>query len=364
MEGLHSQRAAVTIKAPEDGNTVKGKPPPNQSSISTDSGVSLHYSGFSRDYERSSAYNTTITSLYPSDYPDALSQPAPGALDSEAESTAQAGCEAGSQQLQGPGWRKPARGEASGLALSLSQDARGAGRDTEEGVDVTDDPLCPLAWPGPAKKEKEWTEGPRPYLRKQLPRKVDTRPTETPAGAGKRCPRCLLPSKELLSDPYFRTVSLIAALLLLGVLILGAIVSVTESSMVELTPPRAEVTPPRVESCPLDWLNNGRKCYHFSKKQMDWEDSQIFCSSYNASLALIDTQEELDFMLDLICRKHMWVGLRHNGTQFHWVNGTACNSTVCAITDEGECVYMGSKALRVSGCSLRRPFICTKKPHI
>ncbi|XP_069506596.1 killer cell lectin-like receptor subfamily B member 1B allele C isoform X2 [Ambystoma mexicanum] len=130
------------------------------------------------------------------------------------------------------------------------------------------------------------------------------------------------------------------------------------------TSPCAEVTPPCLEACPMDWLHNGRKCYHFSEEEAEWEDSQIFCASYNASLALIDTQEELDFMLELICTKHMWVGLRHNGTQFHWVNGTACNSTVCAITDEGECVYMGSKALQMSGCSPLRPFICTKKPHI
>ncbi|XP_069506597.1 killer cell lectin-like receptor subfamily B member 1A [Ambystoma mexicanum] len=348
MEALHSRGAPGTVKASEDGDPEKGTPPPNPRSISTDSGLSR------MDCGRSSAC-TTLS--YSSDCLDSLSLPGPGALDGEAEPAAQTGCEAGSQQLRGPWWRKPARSEGSGLGLSLSQDARGAGGDTEAGGNVTGYPLPPPGWSGPPKKEKAWTEGPGAHLQKLLPRKVDTQPTETPAGAGKSCQRYLLPSTELLSDPYSITVSLIAAVLLLGVLILGAIVSVK-------SPPPEVPSPPRVEPCPLNWLYNGRKCYHFSKEVAEWEDSQIFCSSYNASLALIDTEEELDFMLDLICRKHMWIGLRHNGTQFHWVNGTACNSTVCAITDEGECVYMGSNALRVSGCSLTRPFICTKKPHI
>ncbi|XP_069506610.1 killer cell lectin-like receptor subfamily B member 1B allele B [Ambystoma mexicanum] len=351
MEGRPSQGAPVIIKAPEDEDPVKGAPPPSPSSISKGSGHHRNDSGYL------STYNTVTPCSCSSDYPDSLSLPGPGALDREAEPADQTGCEAGSQQLRDPGWRKPARSEHSERGLPLSQDARDAGGDTEPGVNVTDDPLRPLAWSGPCKKEKAWTEGPGAHLQELLPRQVDTQPTETPAGAGKRCPRCLLPSKELRSNPYFITVALIAALLLLVVLILGAKLSVVNSSM-------ECPTPPRVEPCPLDWLNNGRKCFRFSKEEAEWEDSQIFCSSYNASLALIDTQEELDFMLDLICRKHMWIGLRYSGTQFHWVNGTACNSKVCAITDEGECVYMGSNALRVSGCDIKRPFICTKKPHI
>ncbi|XP_069506616.1 C-type lectin domain family 2 member L-like isoform X2 [Ambystoma mexicanum] len=160
----------------------------------------------------------------------------------------------------------------------------------------------------------------------------------------------------LYCTPLARALFILACLQCVGLIIVTVL-------LVKRSPPEVP-TPPCVEPCPMDWLYNGRKCYHFSKEEAEWEDSQGICSSSNASLALIDTQEELDFMLDLICRKHMWIGLRHNGTQFHWVNGTACNSTVCAITDEGECVYIGSNALRVSGCSLIRPYICNKKPYL
>ncbi|KAJ1195239.1 hypothetical protein NDU88_004520 [Pleurodeles waltl] len=49
----------------------------------------------------------------------------------------------------------------------------------------------------------------------------------------------------------------------------------------------------RLQPCPLDWLYNGIKCYYFSKESEDWDQSQLFCSSYNASLALINSQREL-----------------------------------------------------------------------
>ncbi|XP_069506620.1 killer cell lectin-like receptor subfamily G member 2 isoform X2 [Ambystoma mexicanum] len=320
MEALLSRGASVIIKAPEDEDPEKGGTLPNSITMSKCCALDRVDSGYL------SAYNTVTLSSCSSDSLDALSLPGPGALDREAEPTAQAECEAGSQQLRGQGWRKRARSEDSGLGLPLFQDARNAGRDA--GVNVTGYPLHPLARAGPRKKEKARTEGPGAHLQKLLPREVDTQPTETTAGDEKSSQKCLLPSKELRSDPYFMTVSLIAALLLLTVLILGAILSVKRSPPEVPTPPCIEATPPRVESCPMDWFYNGRTCYHFSKEEMEWEESQRFCSSYNASLALIDAQEELDFMLDLICRKHMWIGLRYSGTQFHWVNGTACNSTV------------------------------------
>ncbi|KAJ1195809.1 hypothetical protein NDU88_005077 [Pleurodeles waltl] len=120
----------------------------------------------------------------------------------------------------------------------------------------------------------------------------------------------------------------------------------------------------RLEPCPLDWLYNGRKCYYFSKESKDWDQSWDFCSSCNASLALITSQEELNFLMKLTCEHHTWIGLRRRGDIFEWANGTACNDTLCALTDFGECVYIEDGAVRVSGCSLTRPYICTRDPHL
>ncbi|XP_078542505.1 C-type lectin domain family 2 member L-like isoform X2 [Lissotriton helveticus] len=120
----------------------------------------------------------------------------------------------------------------------------------------------------------------------------------------------------------------------------------------------------RLEPCPLDWLYNGRTCYYFSKEREDWNQSQLFCSFHNSSLALINSQSELNFLVELTCEHHNWIGLRRRGDTFEWANGTACNSTLCSITDFGECAYIEDAAVRVSGCSLTRPYICTRKPFV
>ncbi|XP_078502814.1 C-type lectin domain family 2 member L-like isoform X2 [Lissotriton helveticus] len=124
--------------------------------------------------------------------------------------------------------------------------------------------------------------------------------------------------------------------------------------------------PPHPEPCPMDWIYNGRTCYHFSKKERgwkDWDGSQSVCASHNGTLALFDSREELTFLMDLTCGHHMWVGLRRSADEFHWANGTACNNTLCSITDFGDCAYIEDEALRVTGCLLPRPYICTKEPY-
>ncbi|KAJ1195734.1 hypothetical protein NDU88_005002, partial [Pleurodeles waltl] len=88
--------------------------------------------------------------------------------------------------------------------------------------------------------------------------------------------------------------------------------------------------PPRLETCPMNWLHSRLRCYYFSttfKEEKDWDKSQEFCSSHNGSLALFDTQEELNFLMDFSGEHHVWVGLRKREDGFHWANGTACSSS-------------------------------------
>ncbi|KAG6921624.1 C-type lectin domain family 2 member D, partial [Chelydra serpentina] len=50
--------------------------------------------------------------------------------------------------------------------------------------------------------------------------------------------------------------------------------------------------PPFRPCCLEGWVGYGGKCYYFSKEEKNWDSSQHFCSSFNASLAVIDTQQE------------------------------------------------------------------------
>ncbi|OCT71328.1 hypothetical protein XELAEV_18034307mg [Xenopus laevis] len=84
--------------------------------------------------------------------------------------------------------------------------------------------------------------------------------------------------------------------------------------------------------CEEDWIWYRGKCYYFSETYDEWNNSQNFCASHNASLSLIDSQEELDFL-----RRHKglydhWIGLYRdiNGPVWVWANGSLFrNTTEC-----------------------------------
>uniref|UniRef100_A0A8C5SW76 C-type lectin domain-containing protein n=1 Tax=Laticauda laticaudata TaxID=8630 RepID=A0A8C5SW76_LATLA len=48
-------------------------------------------------------------------------------------------------------------------------------------------------------------------------------------------------------------------------------------------------------ACPDAWIGYLRKCFYVSKEERNWSLSLEICSSFNASLAVIDTQNELHY---------------------------------------------------------------------
>ncbi|XP_043403535.1 C-type lectin domain family 2 member L isoform X3 [Chelonia mydas] len=84
---------------------------------------------------------------------------------------------------------------------------------------------------------------------------------------------------------------------------------------------------PPPEPCPADWLYHQRKCYCFSEKVKDWNSSQSFCASHNSSLIVIESQQELKFIMK-ITKQDPWIGLRKTGEEFHWVNGTPLDTSL------------------------------------
>ncbi|XP_010573653.1 PREDICTED: C-type lectin domain family 2 member B-like isoform X4 [Haliaeetus leucocephalus] len=51
---------------------------------------------------------------------------------------------------------------------------------------------------------------------------------------------------------------------------------------------------PSLELCPSGWLYFQRKCYYLSESEANWNSSQSLCSLYNASLLVIENDQELD----------------------------------------------------------------------
>uniref|UniRef100_A0A8C3H793 C-type lectin domain-containing protein n=1 Tax=Chrysemys picta bellii TaxID=8478 RepID=A0A8C3H793_CHRPI len=51
--------------------------------------------------------------------------------------------------------------------------------------------------------------------------------------------------------------------------------------------------PQLVAWCPDGWIGYRGKCYYFSEAQENWNNSQRLCSALGASLAVIDSKQDL-----------------------------------------------------------------------
>uniref|UniRef100_A0A8C8AF00 Uncharacterized protein n=1 Tax=Otus sunia TaxID=257818 RepID=A0A8C8AF00_9STRI len=61
-------------------------------------------------------------------------------------------------------------------------------------------------------------------------------------------------------------------------------------------PSRTRAFQPRPQPCfrcPSDWISYRRKCYYFSEAEGNWTSSRDNCSALGASLALLDSVEDL-----------------------------------------------------------------------
>ncbi|XP_075019125.1 C-type lectin domain family 2 member B-like isoform X1 [Calonectris borealis] len=118
---------------------------------------------------------------------------------------------------------------------------------------------------------------------------------------------------------------------------------------------------PQLEPCPDDWLYYKKKCYYHSGAMADWHSSQESCSAYGASLAVIDSHQELNFIMYRIRITDFWIGLRSKGNKFLWVNGESFDTNLfhVNITNDGDCVHIDSAVISTRRCSSLRNWLCT-----
>uniref|UniRef100_A0A8C5UCR0 C-type lectin domain-containing protein n=1 Tax=Malurus cyaneus samueli TaxID=2593467 RepID=A0A8C5UCR0_9PASS len=100
-----------------------------------------------------------------------------------------------------------------------------------------------------------------------------------------------------------------------------------------------------LEPCPAGWLYFQRKCYYLSENEAAWNSSQSLCSSHNASLLVIETRQELNFMMK-ITKQDPWIGLYKRNEEF-------------AVKGSGSCAYLEPRGVSASGCYLTRRWVCS-----
>uniref|UniRef100_A0A674JUX2 C-type lectin domain-containing protein n=1 Tax=Terrapene triunguis TaxID=2587831 RepID=A0A674JUX2_9SAUR len=113
--------------------------------------------------------------------------------------------------------------------------------------------------------------------------------------------------------------------------------------------------------CPDGWVGYRGKCYYFSEAEENWNNSQSNCSTLGASLAVIDSKQDLDFMMRYKGISEHWIGLwREQERQpWKWVNGSDFNSSF-PIGGGGNCVYLNDNGVSASRCITKRNWVCSK----
>uniref|UniRef100_A0A8C8RKZ9 C-type lectin domain-containing protein n=1 Tax=Pelusios castaneus TaxID=367368 RepID=A0A8C8RKZ9_9SAUR len=115
-----------------------------------------------------------------------------------------------------------------------------------------------------------------------------------------------------------------------------------------------------VATCPDGWVGYLGKCYYFSEAEANWASSQNNCSAHGASLAGIDSLEEMDFMTRYKGPSDYWIGLRRAPDQpWKWTNGTEFNNWFTIAGGE-KCAFMNHNDISSSSCSREGRWICSK----
>ncbi|XP_074827908.1 C-type lectin domain family 2 member D-like [Natator depressus] len=123
----------------------------------------------------------------------------------------------------------------------------------------------------------------------------------------------------------------------------------------------ADLCLPAGPACPDGWMGSRGKCYYFSETEGSWTDSRSRCSAPGASLAGIDSEQEMAFLLRHKGVRDHWIGLRREqGQAWKWANGTEFNH-LFQIRGGGDCAYLNEeKGVSSSRCYMGRRWICSR----
>ncbi|XP_077692336.1 C-type lectin domain family 2 member D-like [Eretmochelys imbricata] len=113
--------------------------------------------------------------------------------------------------------------------------------------------------------------------------------------------------------------------------------------------------------CPDGWMGYRGKCYYFSETEGSWIDSRSRCCAPGASLAGIDSEQEMVFLLRHKGIYDHWIGLwREQGQPWKWTNSTKFNH-LFHLRGGGDCAYLNDeKGVSSSQCYMGRRWICSK----
>ncbi|XP_074873426.1 C-type lectin domain family 2 member D-like [Carettochelys insculpta] len=147
---------------------------------------------------------------------------------------------------------------------------------------------------------------------------------------------------------------------LLVILLFIAVLTVVALSAFIAKLQLAPAGPPAAPGCTDGWIGYLGKCYYFSEAERNWSFSQSRCSAFGATLAVIDTLQEKDFLLRYTGLSEHWIGLqREEGQPWRWVTGAEFTN-LFEVRANGRCAYLNDNAVSSSWCQKLRKWICSQ----
>ncbi|XP_074786687.1 C-type lectin domain family 2 member B-like [Athene noctua] len=113
--------------------------------------------------------------------------------------------------------------------------------------------------------------------------------------------------------------------------------------------------------CPFDWIGYRGKCYYFWEDEGNWTTSRDNCSALGASLALLDSVEDLSFVTRYKGSSEHWIGLSREDEErpWKWVNLSRV-SPLFQIRGGGLCALVKDEGLSSSRCDAEKSWVCNK----
>lgn len=149
--------------------------------------------------------------------------------------------------------------------------------------------------------------------------------------------------------------------ILLVLFIIQIVGLVTTIFVFTMAKPNIQASVAAPPCCPHGWIMNQGHCYDFSELEGTWAAGQHHCSSMGASLAVIDSIEELNIAVYNKGPFNHWVGLfKEPGLTWKWPNGTLFNN-LYEVEGDGLCAYLKEGTLHSTNCLVAKKWLCSQK---
>uniref|UniRef100_A0A8C6RNP4 C-type lectin domain-containing protein n=1 Tax=Nannospalax galili TaxID=1026970 RepID=A0A8C6RNP4_NANGA len=120
---------------------------------------------------------------------------------------------------------------------------------------------------------------------------------------------------------------------------------------------------PALSQCSRDWHSHHDKCLYFFPASRPWSEGLSDCSAKEATLLLVQDQEELMFIQDFTKTKgqSFWIGLNYISSEkiWKWINGSIVK--VKGENEQDSCAVVSQDKVVSDICSSDNHWICQKK---